>query len=185
LDIRFLPRVSLSSARETAKISPLLPPFTIFRLFTDSTPTPITVGSIFILFLIQIYKVSLHVMGFSQLNICRYACKWWTTNLHQNATLTTTHDLSFMISPWARPAWELEKDSRAYGTLITAAKTLAQRYSPKTQCLRSWDTCVTNRYSFVDPSEDFLVIIVSVSRPLINRPQFISCFISLHNTDGK
>ena len=91
----------------------------------------------------------------------QYACKWWTVNLHQNASLKTTHDLSFMISPWARLAWDLDQDVKAYETLITAAKTLASRYNTKTKCLRSWDTCVTNRYSFTDPSLDFLVIIVS------------------------
>ena len=91
----------------------------------------------------------------------QYACKWWTFNLHQNASLKTTHDLSFMISPWARLAWELDRDVKAYETLITAAKSLASRYNANTTCLRSWDTCVTNRYSFTDPSMDFLVIIVS------------------------
>ena len=68
-----------------------------------------------------------------------------------------------MISPWARKAWELDHDPKAYETLITAAQTLALRYNEKTGCLRSWDTCVTKRYSFIDPSLDFLVIIVSVS----------------------
>ena len=90
----------------------------------------------------------------------QYACKWWTVNLYQNASLTTTHDLSFMISPWAHLAWELDHDVKAYETLITAAKTLATRYNMKIECLRSWDTCVTKRYSFTDPSLDFLVIIV-------------------------
>lgn len=65
-----------------------------------------------------------------------------------------------MISPWAHLAWELDHDVKAYETLITAAKTLATRYNMKIECLRSWDTCVTKRYSFTDPSLDFLVIIV-------------------------
>jgi hypothetical protein len=65
-----------------------------------------------------------------------------------------------MISPWARLAWDLDQDAKAHMTLITAAKTLASRYNAKTKCLRSWDTCVTEKYSFTDPSSDFLVIIV-------------------------
>ncbi|KFY59649.1 hypothetical protein V496_05603 [Pseudogymnoascus sp. VKM F-4515 (FW-2607)] len=89
----------------------------------------------------------------------QYACKWWTVNLHKNSRLNTTHDLSFMISPWARKAWDIENDSKAYETLITSARTLATRYGPKTKCLRSWDTCITKRYSFTDPDLDFLVII--------------------------
>ncbi|KAH8596304.1 glycoside hydrolase family 88 protein [Bisporella sp. PMI_857] len=88
-----------------------------------------------------------------------YACRWWTLNLHRNSLLTTTHDLSFMISPWARKAWDLDHDQKSYETLIAAARTLATRYNPVTQCLRSWDTCVTKRYSFLDPNLDFLVII--------------------------
>jgi hypothetical protein len=95
----------------------------------------------------------------------RFACNWWTTNLHQNARLRGTHDLGFMISPWARKAWELEGDQQAYQTLITAAQTLAARYNATTRCLRSWDTCVTKRYEFSDPKLDFLVIIVSSELP--------------------
>ena len=103
----------------------------------------------------------------------QYACKWWTIDLHQNARVHTTHDLSFMISPWARLSWELDHDAKAYETLITAAQTLATRYNVKTECLRSWDTCVTNRYSFMDQSLDFLVIIVSL--PFLSRCRSKPC----------
>lgn len=65
-----------------------------------------------------------------------------------------------MISPWARLAWELDHDAKAYETLVVAANTLALRYNARTKCLRSWDSCVTNKYSFTDASVDFLVIIV-------------------------
>lgn len=90
----------------------------------------------------------------------RFLCHLWTVNLHQNASLSSTHDLGFMIHPWARLAWELEHDVRAYNTIIRAARTLAARFSPAIGAIRSWDTCITKRYSFQDPSEDFLVIIV-------------------------
>lgn len=66
-----------------------------------------------------------------------------------------------MIVPWARAAWELQNDTRGYDTVITAAKSLAGRYSPAVGCIRSWDVCVTKRYSFTDLDKDFLVIIVS------------------------
>ncbi|KAF4828838.1 Unsaturated chondroitin disaccharide hydrolase [Colletotrichum tropicale] len=88
-----------------------------------------------------------------------FACTWWTENLHPNAHLTTTHDLGFMIFPWARPAWELNHDRRAFESTITAAKSLCSRYDDTVGSIRSWDVCVTKRYKFLDPSKDFLVII--------------------------
>ncbi|WYZ39148.1 hypothetical protein EsH8_III_001062 [Colletotrichum jinshuiense] len=88
-----------------------------------------------------------------------FACRWWTEALHPNARLTTTHDLGFMIFPWARPAWELQNDRRSYETAIAAAKSLYSRYDSAVGSIRSWDVCVTKRYKFLDPSKDFLVII--------------------------
>lgn len=88
-----------------------------------------------------------------------HLCKWWTANLHQNALKRDTHDLGFMIAPWAMKAWELQRDTAAYNSLVMAAHSLANRFHATTQCLQSWDVCVTNRYSFTDPSKDFLVII--------------------------
>lgn len=88
-----------------------------------------------------------------------HACTWWTENLHANARLATTHDLGFMIMPWARPAWELRHDTSARETLDTAAATLHGRYSPAVGAIRSWDTCVTRAYSFQDPASEFLVVI--------------------------
>ncbi|KAJ4996110.1 hypothetical protein K4K48_009056 [Colletotrichum sp. SAR 10_66] len=89
----------------------------------------------------------------------KFACIWWTENLHPNAHLTTTHDLGFMIFPWARPAWELNHDRRAFESAITAAKSLYSRYDGTVGSVRSWDVCVTKRYKFLDPNKDFLVII--------------------------
>ncbi|KAI0117506.1 glycoside hydrolase family 88 protein [Daldinia grandis] len=89
----------------------------------------------------------------------QFACKWWTASLYRNAKLTTTHDLGFMIAPWARAAWELENDVKGFDTVITAAESLMTRYSPVVGCVRSWDTCITKRYSFQDPDKDFLVIV--------------------------
>ncbi|RYP58452.1 hypothetical protein DL769_008943 [Monosporascus sp. CRB-8-3] len=88
-----------------------------------------------------------------------FACKWWTENLHQNAQLGTTHDLGFMIAPWAKPAWELNRDFRAFETLKGAAKTLYRRFSPEVGLIRSWDTCTTKRYSFVKPDAEYLTVI--------------------------
>ncbi|KAF4965259.1 hypothetical protein FSARC_6909 [Fusarium sarcochroum] len=88
-----------------------------------------------------------------------FACKWWTVNLHQNAYLATTHDLGFMIFPWAQKAWELNRDQDAYDTIIQASETLASRYVARVGAIRSWDTCITKRYAFTDPQKDFLLVI--------------------------
>ena len=73
-----------------------------------------------------------------------------------------THDLGFMICPWARLQWDLHRDPKAFDTLMTAANTLADRFSETIGCIRSWDVCQTKIYSFTDPKKDFLVIIVSL-----------------------
>jgi hypothetical protein len=89
----------------------------------------------------------------------QHLCQWWTVNLHQNATIKNTHDLGFMIAPWAMKAWSLHQDSQAYCSLVLAAYSLASRFDARVQSLRSWDVCYTKRYSYDDPSKDFLVII--------------------------
>ncbi|PYH66620.1 glycoside hydrolase family 88 protein [Aspergillus vadensis CBS 113365] len=88
-----------------------------------------------------------------------HLCRWWTANLHQNALRKDTHDLGFMITPWAMKAWTLHRDPAAYNALVLAAHSLASRFSESTQCIRSWDQCITKRYAYKDPSQDFLVII--------------------------
>ncbi|KAK4504978.1 hypothetical protein PRZ48_002941 [Zasmidium cellare] len=89
----------------------------------------------------------------------QFASRWWSHNLHQQASLQGTHDLGFLIQPWTQRGWELDGDRQCYDSLVTAAYGLAERFDPKIGCIRSWDTCFTKRYSFADPSEDFLVII--------------------------
>ncbi|KAI9039692.1 glycoside hydrolase family 88 protein [Aspergillus affinis] len=91
-----------------------------------------------------------------------YLCRWWTANLHQNALKRDTHDLGFMIAPWAMKAWDLHHDAEAYNSLVLAAHSLASRFNATTRCIRSWDVCITNRYSYTDVSTDFLVIIDSM-----------------------
>jgi hypothetical protein len=88
-----------------------------------------------------------------------HICKWWTANLHANAAKRDTHDLGFMIAPWAMKAWSLDHDPQAYNSLVLAAHSLASRFDERVQSLRSWDVCHTKRYSFTDPGKDFLVII--------------------------
>ncbi|KAH7134945.1 glucuronyl hydrolase [Dendryphion nanum] len=89
----------------------------------------------------------------------QHAARWWTANLHSQASRTDTHDLGFMIKPWAQLGWELDRDVQCFDTLVTAAHALASRFDERVGCVRSWDTCFTKRYAFGDPAEDFLVII--------------------------
>ncbi|KAL2851060.1 Six-hairpin glycosidase-like protein [Aspergillus pseudoustus] len=91
--------------------------------------------------------------------LLQHLCQWWSANLHQNAAKRDTHDVGFMIAPWAIKAWELHRDPKAYGSLVLAAHSLASRFDKRVQSLRSWDVCHTKRYSFTDNSKDFLVII--------------------------
>ncbi|KAL3443891.1 Six-hairpin glycosidase-like protein [Aspergillus insuetus] len=91
--------------------------------------------------------------------LLQHLCQWWSANLHQNAAKRDTHDVGFMIAPWAIKAWELHRDPQAYSSLVLAAHSLASRFDERVQSLRSWDICHTQRYSFTDPSKDFLVII--------------------------
>lgn len=100
----------------------------------------------------------------------RFACKWWAESLHQNSNLQGTHDLGFMMAPWAMRAWDLNHDVRALESLKQTAQTLAARFSPKVGLLRSWDVCNTKQYDFQDPSSEFLVIIVSYPPDLTGSP---------------
>ncbi|SNX85117.1 related to glucuronyl hydrolase [Melanopsichium pennsylvanicum] len=87
------------------------------------------------------------------------ACKWWSEALHEQAHQKGTHDLGFLIQPWAQLGWQLDSDSTCRDSLIVAAHGLADRFDKRVGAIRSWDTCFTKRYAFADPSKDYLVII--------------------------
>ena len=95
------------------------------------------------------------------------AARWWSQNLHAQAHLTDTHDLGFLIFPWARLGWELDGSEDCYHSMLVAAHGLAARFDPRVGCIRSWDTCFTKRYAFADPKEDFLVIIDNMMSSLL------------------
>lgn len=98
----------------------------------------------------------------------RRVARWWSRNLHAQAFLTDTHDLGFLIFPWAKLGWELDHDDDCYKSMVVAAHGLAARFNPRVGCIRSWDTCFTKRYKFENPDNDFLVIIDNMmSKPPI------------------
>lgn len=98
-------------------------------------------------------SVSLHPLKL------KHACAWWSENMHSQAARSDTHDIGFLIQPWAQLSWELERSERAFQSMVTAANALASRYDERVGSLRSWDVCITKRYKFEDPTKDFLVII--------------------------
>lgn len=104
------------------------------------------------------------IANFPEINLLKlkHACKWWTSNLHVEATRTDTHDLGFMVMPWAEVGWTLDGDEDCYRSMVSAAYALASRYNEKVQAIRSWDRCFTKSYSYDDPKDAFLVIIDSL-----------------------
>ena len=61
--------------------------------------------------------------------------------------------------PWARPAWESFETGYDLYAIEAAAKSLASRFNSNVGCTRSWDKCVSQRYSYMDKTANFLVII--------------------------
>ncbi|KAH7028371.1 glucuronyl hydrolase [Macrophomina phaseolina] len=88
-----------------------------------------------------------------------FAGKWWSAAPALQASRGDTHDLGFMIQPWAQPGWTLDSDHACRSALITAARSLSSRFDARVGAIRSWDACATKSYTYSDPSQDFLVII--------------------------
>ncbi|KAF4974594.1 hypothetical protein FZEAL_8521 [Fusarium zealandicum] len=63
----------------------------------------------------------------------------WSDPIHHESRLTNTHDMGFIMLPHMRPRWELFHDYRALESIVTSARNLASRFSPKVGAIRSWD----------------------------------------------
>ena len=61
-----------------------------------------------------------------------------------------------------RMDWELTGNSESLRSVITAAYSLASRFSGKTQAIRSWNQTESHLYNFSGMDENFLVIIDSM-----------------------
>lgn len=88
-----------------------------------------------------------------------FSAKWWAANLISQAPRTDTHDLSFIIQPAFEREYKRSDSKLALETLKTAAYALASRFDPRVGVIRSWDTAINKRYSYLDQDADFLVII--------------------------
>lgn len=75
---------------------------------------------------------------------------------------TDTHDLGFMIQPWAQLGVALDGDAECREAIVTAARSLAMRFDARVEAVRSWDGCRTGVYEFGDPGREFLVVIDNI-----------------------
>lgn len=91
-----------------------------------------------------------------------FAGKWWTAQPKLQAGRTDTHDLGFMIQPWAQLGVALDGDAECREALVTAARSLATRFDARVGAVRSWDGCRTGVYEFADPGREFLVVIDNI-----------------------
>ena len=89
-------------------------------------------------------------------------CRDWAEPIHDMAYRTDTHDIGFIVEPALRRHYELTGDRRSYESVLTAAHSLATRYSDVARAIRSWDTFVNNGHNFDTKDTCFLVIIDSM-----------------------
>ncbi|OMP86106.1 Unsaturated glucuronyl hydrolase, partial [Diplodia seriata] len=88
-----------------------------------------------------------------------FASKWWASAPAQQASRTDTHDLGFMIQPWAALGLTLDGDATCRAAIVTGARSLASRFDARVGAMRSWDGCETRAYKYDDAQTDFLVVI--------------------------
>ncbi|KAL1614288.1 hypothetical protein SLS54_009855 [Diplodia seriata] len=91
--------------------------------------------------------------------ILDFASKWWASAPAQQASRTDTHDLGFMIQPWAALGLTLDGDATCRAAIVTGARSLATRFDARVGAMRSWDGCETRAYKYDDARTDFLVVI--------------------------
>jgi hypothetical protein len=89
-------------------------------------------------------------------------CRVWSEPLHAMAKRTDTHDIGFIIEPALRADWELTGNRRSLLSLITAARSLATRYDPRIEAIRSWDLINKKDVEITSMEENFIVIIDSL-----------------------
>ncbi|KFY50450.1 hypothetical protein V495_00250 [Pseudogymnoascus sp. VKM F-4514 (FW-929)] len=88
--------------------------------------------------------------------------KTWTGPIEAMQSRTDTHDMGFIIQPSLRKDWELTSNETSLQAVLTAAKSLASRYSPAVRAIRSWDVLSQANVSITSMTQDFLVIIDSM-----------------------
>ena len=69
----------------------------------------------------------------------RHTARRWTRELASQKHNTGTHDLGFIFSPSYGNAYRLLGEEADKEVLLTAARSLAQRFNPRVGCIKSWD----------------------------------------------
>jgi hypothetical protein len=77
-------------------------------------------------------------------------------------TRTDTHDIGFIVMPALRLDWELFGNRQSLDSILRAARSLATRYVPSAQAIRSWDLLKKKDIEIVDQTENMIVIIDSM-----------------------
>jgi hypothetical protein len=83
----------------------------------------------------------------------------WQKGMEKEQFNTATHDLGFMIMPAFYRDYQFTGSTTSRQVIIQAAKSLSSRWNEKVESLRSWDGCVSKRFSYENCESDFLVII--------------------------
>lgn len=69
----------------------------------------------------------------------REAAREWTEGLAANQTLTTTHDLGFMMYCSYGNAYRLTGNTDYRDVVLRSAASLSSRFNPEVGCIKSWD----------------------------------------------
>ncbi|CAN9249594.1 unnamed protein product [Alternaria alternata] len=70
--------------------------------------------------------------------------------------------MGFIVQPALQKDWELTGNKESLQSVVNAAYALASRYDDRVKAIRSWDVAINDRYSIIDMSTNFLVIIDSM-----------------------
>lgn len=89
-------------------------------------------------------------------------CRTWSEPIRGMDTRTDTHDIGFIVMPALRLDWELFSNTRSLDSIIRAAHSLATRYVPSAQAIRSWDLLKKRDIEILDQTENMIVIIDSM-----------------------
>lgn len=90
------------------------------------------------------------------------SCRAWSEPIRGMDTRTDTHDIGFIVMPALRLDWELLGNIKSLESIVQAAHSLATRYVPTAQAIRSWDLLKKKDIEILDQNENMIVIIDSM-----------------------
>ncbi|KEY70716.1 hypothetical protein S7711_09884 [Stachybotrys chartarum IBT 7711] len=90
------------------------------------------------------------------------AARKWQAEMAKEQFCTDNHDLGFMIMPSFGRDFDLTGSRAALDVVVNAAQSLATRFDPNTQVIRSWAGARTKEYDLNNADVDFVVVIDSM-----------------------